>query len=53
MVSHPENGSDSPIGSDRNRGRDICRRQTSRDNDGFLIFALISVMASNFLKNVF
>ena len=22
MVSHPENGSDSPIGSDRNRGRD-------------------------------
>ena len=27
MVSHPENGSDSPIGSDRDRGRDIiiCR----------------------------
>ena len=23
MVSHPENGSDSPIGSDRNRGRDM------------------------------
>ena len=23
MVSHPENGSDSPIGSDRDRGRDI------------------------------
>ena len=22
MVSHPENGSDSPIGSDRDRGRD-------------------------------
>ena len=25
MVSHPETGSDSPIGSDRNRGRDISR----------------------------
>ena len=23
MVSHPENGSDSPIGSDRDRGRDM------------------------------
>ena len=23
MVSHPENGSDSPIGSDRDRGRHI------------------------------
>ena len=23
MVSHPENGLDSPIGSDRDRGRDI------------------------------
>ena len=23
MVSHPENGSDSPIGSDRDWGRDI------------------------------
>ena len=23
MVSHPENGSDSPIGSNRDRGRDI------------------------------
>ena len=23
MVSHPENGSDSPIGLDRDRGRDI------------------------------
>ena len=22
MVSHPQNGSDSPIGSDRDRGRD-------------------------------
>ena len=22
MISHPENGSDSPIGSDRDRGRD-------------------------------
>ena len=26
MVSHPENGSDSPIGSDRDRGRDILGR---------------------------
>ena len=25
MVSHPENGSDSPIGSDRDRGRDKLR----------------------------
>ena len=24
MVSHPENGSDSPIGSDRDRGRDTA-----------------------------
>ena len=24
MVSHPETGSDSPIGSDRDRGRDTC-----------------------------
>ena len=24
MVSHPENGSDSPIGSDRDRGRDMA-----------------------------
>ena len=24
MVSHPENGSDSPIGSNRDRGRDTC-----------------------------
>ena len=27
MVSHPENGSDSPIGSDRNRGRDTTSTQ--------------------------
>ena len=26
MVSHPENGSDSPIGSDRDRGRDKIYR---------------------------
>ena len=25
MVSHPENGSDSPIGLDRDRGRDSDR----------------------------
>ena len=25
MVSHPETGSDSPIGSDRDRGRDMGR----------------------------
>ena len=24
MVSHPETGSDSPIGSDQDRGRDNC-----------------------------
>ena len=27
MVSHPENGSDSPIGSNRDRGRDIYNQQ--------------------------
>ena len=30
MVSHPETGSDSPIGSDRDRGRDTwCRSSLS------------------------
>ena len=29
MVSHPETGSDSPIGSDRDRGRDSTQRHTS------------------------
>ena len=28
MVSHPENGLDSPIGSDRDRGRDILFLKT-------------------------
>ena len=28
MVSHPETGSDSPIGSDRDRGRDKARYGT-------------------------
>ena len=28
MVSHPETGSDSPIGSDRDRGRDIVPSQS-------------------------
>ena len=28
MVSHPETGSDSPIGSDRDRGRDKFRYQS-------------------------
>ena len=39
MVSHPETGSDSPIGSDRDRGRDIepnprpiARTTTSTDH---------------------
>ena len=31
MVSHPENGSDSPIGSDRDRGRDSCTIYLSQD----------------------
>ena len=31
MVSHPETGSDSPIGSDRDRGRDtICLYPTEK-----------------------
>ena len=29
MVSHPETGSDSPIGSDQDRGRDNCSDPTS------------------------
>ena len=29
MVSHPETGSDSPIGSDRDRGRDSTGTQLS------------------------
>ena len=29
MVSHPENGSDSPIGSDRDQGRDTLKKETS------------------------
>ena len=28
MVSHPETGSDSPIGSDRDRGRDMMSQKT-------------------------
>ena len=32
MVSHPETGSDSPIGSDRDRGRDKSS-STTRGND--------------------
>ena len=30
MVSHPENGSDSPIGSDRDRGRDTPTSRSLR-----------------------
>ena len=30
MVSHPETGSDSPIGSGRDRGRDIARSMPAR-----------------------
>ena len=33
MVSHPETGSDSPIGSDRNRGRDSFK--VGRRKNGF------------------
>ena len=32
MVSHPETGSDSPIGSDRDRGRDIGNRVDNGKN---------------------
>ena len=31
MVSHPETGSDSPIGSDRDRGRDNSRSRQELD----------------------
>ena len=32
MVSHPETGSDSPIGSDRDRGRDKARPNRALDS---------------------
>ena len=32
MVSHPETGSDSPIGSDRDRGRDNPDEKAAQDN---------------------
>ena len=32
MVSHPETGSDSPIGSDQDRGRDIISHVQFRSN---------------------
>ena len=35
MVSHPENGSDSPIGSDRDRGRDNMRLNEVTRKDHF------------------
>ena len=33
MVSHPENGSDSPIGSDRDRGRDRLIKKMRKKNN--------------------
>ena len=33
MVSHPETGSDSPIGSDRDRGRDNACLGVLRDGE--------------------
>ena len=30
MVSHPDTGSDSPIGSDQDRGRDNCRMKKDK-----------------------
>ena len=46
MVSHPETGSDSPIGSDRDRGRDMKGRLTSapvlalpNGRDGFVVYS--------------
>ena len=32
MVSHPENGSDSPIGSDRDQGRDTEGSRSREDS---------------------
>ena len=37
MVSHPETGSDSPIGSDRDRGRDIGFSTNLNHDDASLI----------------
>ena len=47
MVSHPETGSDSPIGSDRDRGRDtlalgirlLCKKQETKRIEGGLTVA--------------
>ena len=44
MVSHPENGSDSPIGSDRDRGRDTGLRGKWESNQkwtDFFFFFLV------------
>ena len=47
MVSHPETGSDSPIGSDRDRGRDTkCEGvgwDSSREHEGLHLMHEIDI----------
>ena len=45
MVSHPENGSDSPIGSDRDRGRDI-----THVGDHHHYWALLTLLRENYFR---
>ena len=53
MVSHPETGSDSPIGSNRDRGRDILhlyvtqRASWKSEQDTVIVW----VHATNILNN--
>ena len=59
MVSHPENGSDSPIGSDRDRGRDIISHDAQHQNVsnsilvliGFIYFHISLVLGSRSMLN--
>ena len=41
MVSHPETGSDSPIGSDRDRGRDMVDLQVMDISDFDVILGMV------------
>ena len=48
MVSHPETGSDSPIGSDRDRGRDsiVVRTCLHFNTNLYTYLALVKFLAS-------
>ena len=52
MVSHPETGSDSPIGSDRDRGRDIIYPKQVRKLLGYISGCYKSpIMTENMGRN--